>query len=52
LESIRNSSLQILTYFFSLSGWFVVVAMLVFVIMLHRSMKEVDPLPSSNTNLF
>jgi hypothetical protein len=52
LESIRNSSLQILTYSFSLSGWFVVVAMLVFVIMLHKSMKEVDPLPSSNTNLF
>ena len=45
LEYIRNSSHQILTYFFSLSGWFIVAAMLVFVIMIHKSMKEVDPLP-------
>jgi hypothetical protein len=49
---IGSSSLQILTYSFSLSGWFIVVAMLIFVIMIHKSMKEVDPLPSSNTNPF
>jgi hypothetical protein len=52
LEYIRSSSFQILTYSFGLSGWFIVVAMLVFVIMIHKSMKEVDPLPSSNTNPF
>jgi hypothetical protein len=49
LEYIRNSSLQILTYFFGLSGWFIVAAMLVFVIMLHKSMKEVDPLPRNQS---
>ena len=47
-----GSSPQIFTYSFGLSGWFVVVAMLVFVMMIHKSMKQVDPLPSSNTNLF
>ena len=52
LEYIRSSSFQILTYSFGLSGWFIVVAMLVFVIMIHKSMKEVNPLPSSNTNPF
>ena len=47
-----GSSPQIFTYSFGLSGWFIVVAMLVFVMMIHKSMKQVDPLPSSNTNLF
>jgi hypothetical protein len=47
-----SSSPQIFTYSFGLSGWFIVVAMLVFVMMIHKSMKQVDPLPSSNTNLF
>jgi hypothetical protein len=51
LEHIVGSS-QIFTYSFGLSGWFVIVAMLVFVMMIHKSMKQVDPLPSSNTNLF
>jgi hypothetical protein len=51
-EYIGSPSLQILTYSFGLSGWFIVVAMLVFVIMIHKSMKEVNPLPSSNTNPF
>jgi hypothetical protein len=51
-EYIGSSSLQILTYSFGLSGWFIVVAMLVFVIMIHKSMKDVNPLPSSNTNPF
>jgi hypothetical protein len=51
-EYIGSPLLQILTYSFGLSGWFIVVAMLVFVIMIHRSMKEVNPLPSSNTNPF
>ena len=50
LEYIRSSSPQILTYFFGLSSWFIVAAMLVFVIMIHKSMKEVDPLPRNNTN--
>jgi hypothetical protein len=52
LEHIGGSSPQIFTYSFGFSGWFVVVAMLVFVMMIHKSMKQVDPLPSSNTNLF
>jgi hypothetical protein len=52
LEHIGGSSPQIFIYSFGLSGWFVVVAMLVFVMMIHKSMKQVDPLPSSNTNLF
>jgi hypothetical protein len=52
LGHIEGSSSQIFTYSFGLSGWFVVVAMLVFVMMIHKSMKQVDPLPSSNTNLF
>jgi hypothetical protein len=47
-----GSSPQIFTYSFGLSGWFIVVAMLVFVMMIHKSMKQLDPLPSSNTNLF
>jgi hypothetical protein len=50
LGYIRISLPQVLTYFFGLSGWFIVAAMLVFVIMIHKSMKEVDPLPSNNTN--
>ena len=50
LEYIRSSSPQILTYFFGLSGWFIVAATLVFVIMIHKSMKEVHPLPRNNAN--
>jgi hypothetical protein len=49
LEYIRYSSPKILTYFFGLSGWFIVAAMLVFVIMLHKSMKEVDPLAKNQS---
>jgi hypothetical protein len=44
LGYIWNSSLRMLTYFFGLSGWFIVAAMLAFVIMIHKSMKEVDHL--------
>jgi hypothetical protein len=51
-EYIRSSSLQILKYSFGLSGWIIVLAILVFVIMIHKSMKQVNPLPSSNTNPF
>ena len=47
LGYIQISSPQILTYFFGLSGWLIVAAMLFFVIMIHKSMKEVDPLPSA-----
>ena len=50
LEYIRSSSPQILTYSFGLSGWFIVAAMLLFVIMIHKSMKEVDRLKTNNTN--
>ena len=42
---IRSSSLQILKYSFGLSGWIIVLAILVFVIMIHKSMKQVNPLP-------
>jgi hypothetical protein len=52
LWHIQSSSPQIFTYFFGLSGWFIVAAMLVFVVMIHKSMKEVDPLPRNNTNPF
>ena len=42
---------RMLTYLFGLSGWLVVVAMLVFVIMIHKSMNEVAVMPGgSNTN--
>jgi hypothetical protein len=51
-EYIRSSLLQILKYSFGLSGWIIVLAVLVFVIMIHKSMKQVNPLPSSNTNPF
>ena len=52
-EYLRSSSsLQILKYSFGLSGWIIVLAILVFVIMIHKSMKQVNPLPSSNTNPF
>ena len=51
-EYIQSSSLQILKYSFGLSGWIIVLAILVFVIMIHKSMKQVNPLPSSNTNPF
>jgi hypothetical protein len=36
------SSLRILTYFFGLSGWLIVATMSAFVIMIHKSMKEVE----------
>jgi hypothetical protein len=52
LWHIQSSSPQIFTYFLGLSGWFIVAAMLVFVVMIHKSMKEVDPLPRNNTNPF
>jgi hypothetical protein len=51
LGYIQISSPQILTYFFGSSGWLVVAAMLFFVIMIHKSMKEVDPLPSARNGL-
>ena len=44
LGYIWSFSHRILTYFFGLSGWFIVAAMLAFVIMIHKSMKEVDHL--------
>jgi hypothetical protein len=52
LGYIQSSSPQIVTYFLGLSGWFIVAAMLVFVVMIHKSMKEVGPLPRNNTNPF
>jgi hypothetical protein len=51
LGYIQISSPQILTYFFGSSGWLVVAAMLFFVIMIHKSMKEVHPLPSARNGL-
>ena len=42
LGYIWSSSLRILTYFFGLSGWLIVAAMSAFVIMMHKSMKEVE----------
>ena len=39
--SEHTSSISVLTYLFGLSGWLVVAAMLAFVIMIHKSMKEV-----------
>jgi hypothetical protein len=42
LGYIWSSSLRILIYFFGLSGWFIVAAMLAFVIMIHKSIKEVE----------
>jgi hypothetical protein len=42
LGYIWSSSLRILTYFFGLSGWLIVAAMAAFVIMMHKSMKEVE----------
>lgn len=44
LGYIWSSSLQILTYFFGLSGWLILAAMSAFVIMMHKSMKEVEHL--------
>jgi hypothetical protein len=41
LGYIWSSSLRTLTYFFGLSGWLIVAATLAFVIMIHKSMKEV-----------
>jgi hypothetical protein len=50
-EYAHSSLVGILTYFFSLSGWLVVVAMIVFVIMIHKSMSEVAMIPTgSNSN--
>jgi hypothetical protein len=42
LGYIWSSSLRILTFFFGLSGWLIVAAMSAFVIMMHKSMKEVE----------
>jgi hypothetical protein len=48
-----SSSLYMLKYFFGLSGWLIVAAMLVFVIMIHKSMEEVATIPgNSNINPF
>jgi hypothetical protein len=53
LEYAHGSSLHILTYLFGLSGWLVIAAILVFVIMIHKSMKEVATIPgNSNTSPF
>jgi hypothetical protein len=50
-EYAHSSLVGILTYFFSLSGWLVVVAMIVFVIMIRKSMNEVAMIPTgSNSN--
>jgi hypothetical protein len=40
LGYIWSSSPRILTYFFGLSGWFIVAAMLAFVIMIHKSKQS------------
>jgi hypothetical protein len=50
LGYIRSSMPQIFTHFFGLSGWLIVTAMLVFVIMIHKSTKGIDALPRNNTN--
>ena len=56
LSYTYSFSLRVLTYFFGLSGWLVVAALLSFVIMIHRSMNEVVTMPgnssNSNTNSF
>jgi len=52
LWHIQSFSPPIFKYFLGLSGWLIVAAMLVFVVMIHKSMKEVDPLPKNNTNPF
>jgi hypothetical protein len=44
----HTSSVRMLTYLFGLSGWLVVVAMLVFVIMIHKSMNEVAVMPGGS----
>jgi hypothetical protein len=44
LGYIWSSSPLILTYFFGLSGWLILAAMSAFVIMMHKSMKEVEHL--------
>ncbi|HET7643046.1 MAG TPA: hypothetical protein VFK40_06030 [Nitrososphaeraceae archaeon] len=49
---IQSSSPLIFKYFLGLSGWFIVAAILVFVVMIHKSMKEVNPLPRNNTKSF
>ena len=49
---IQSSSPLIFKYFLGLSGWFIVAAILVFVVMIHKSMKEVDPLPRKNAKSF
>ncbi len=47
----HTSPVRTLTYLFGLSGWLVVVAILVFVVMIHKSMNEVAVMPGdSNTN--
>ncbi len=44
----NSSSAGILTHIFSLSGWLVVVAMLVFIVMIHKSMNEFPVIPTGN----
>jgi hypothetical protein len=52
-EYAYSHSLRMLTYFFGFSGWLIVVAMVVFVVTIHKSMKEVSMMPGNiNTNLF
>jgi hypothetical protein len=49
----HSSSLRMLTHFFGLSGWLIIAAMLVFVIMIHKSIKDVATITgNSNTNPF
>ena len=46
----HTSSISVLKYLFGLSGWLVVVAMLAFVIMIHKSMNEVIVTSGSGSN--
>ncbi len=53
-SSVRDDNIPILlhkmlTYCFSLSGWLVIAAMLIFVLMLHRSIKEINHLPQKDS---
>jgi hypothetical protein len=41
---------NMLTYCFGFSGCLVIASMLIFVLMLHRSMKEINPLPSESSS--
>jgi hypothetical protein len=49
----NSSSAVISTHIFGVSGWLVVVAMLVFVVMIHKSMNEFPVIsPGNNTKHF